>query len=208
MSSGGSPRPWEVLLVGGASGVGKTRLVDALSERYAVPVTEVDDLQTFLEAVSTPEQQPLVHLWRVDWDAFAAMSDAERVAYFVRLSREVFQPGLVAVVEDHLEGGRPTILCGAFVLPELSTLSSYGDQPNSGRVTGFVVAEPDEAQIAANFDGREGDPQHFRAHASLVNQTWLLDESVRLGVPVVEARPWATAAERTAAVLSEGPPSA
>jgi hypothetical protein len=94
------------------------------------------------------------------------------------------------------------------VLPELSTLSSYRDQPNAGRVTGLVVVEPDEAQIAANFDGREGDPQHFRAHASLMNQTWLVAECERLGVPVLEARPWATAAERAVRALAESRPSA
>lgn len=73
-------RPWDVLLVGGVSGVGKSRFVEPLARRLGVGITDVDDIQTVLKTVTAPEQQPLLHFWRTDWDAFAALSDGGRVA--------------------------------------------------------------------------------------------------------------------------------
>ena len=38
-------RRWEVLLLGGASGVGKTQVGYRLAHHFAVGITEVDDFQ-------------------------------------------------------------------------------------------------------------------------------------------------------------------
>jgi Holliday junction resolvasome RuvABC ATP-dependent DNA helicase subunit len=46
-------RPWHVLLIGGASGIGKTTLANQLGQRFGVNVTQLDDIQTALEAVTT-----------------------------------------------------------------------------------------------------------------------------------------------------------
>jgi 2-phosphoglycerate kinase len=52
------PRTWQVLLLGGASGVGKTHVSYRLAQHYAVGITEVDDFHVILERMTTPEQQP------------------------------------------------------------------------------------------------------------------------------------------------------
>ncbi|MFE4308451.1 hypothetical protein ACFQ9H_21040 [Streptomyces sp. NPDC056517] len=55
---------WRVLVVGGASGTGKTGVGRAPARRYDVPVVEADDIVEALLAVTLPERLPEVHFWR------------------------------------------------------------------------------------------------------------------------------------------------
>ena len=55
--------PWIVTLVCGASGAGKSCLARPLAERYGAPLAEADDIVTALQAITTPEQQPILHFW-------------------------------------------------------------------------------------------------------------------------------------------------
>ena len=47
-------RPWQVLLIGGASGAGKTSVSYRLAHHFNVGITEVDDFQVILERMTTP----------------------------------------------------------------------------------------------------------------------------------------------------------
>jgi 2-phosphoglycerate kinase len=115
-------RNWQVLLLGGASGVGKSSLSYPLARHYDINLTEIDDIQVALTKLTTPEQQPLLHFWRTNWDEFSSWSDEQHLSHFIQVSREVFQPALEAVIANHLETNRPVILEGDFILPELATL--------------------------------------------------------------------------------------
>jgi len=55
---------WDVFVVAGPSGVGKSRLSYPLARYFGVPITEVDDLFRAVEAATTPNQQPSLHFWR------------------------------------------------------------------------------------------------------------------------------------------------
>jgi 2-phosphoglycerate kinase len=189
-------RDWQVLLIGGASGVGKTKLSYSLARHYGVNLIEQDDFQAFLEKLTTPEQQPLLHFWRTNWEAFSSWSDEKHLEHFIQVSRETFQPGFEAVIANRLEATSSAMLEGDFILPELATMTTFGDEANEGRVKALFIYEEDEAQIAANYLAREGEAQPLRAHWSwLVNQ-WLCAECERLSIPAVSARPWDTVLER------------
>ena len=155
---GDGGRTWHVLLVGGASGVGKTTLASALGRYYGVDVTQLDDIQTALETMTTPEQQPLIHFWQTNWAEFNAFTDDDHVNHFLDVSRQVYSRVLAAVVADRLDGGTPVIIEGDFILPELATRADFDGQPNDGRVRALFVEEGDEAQIAANV----GQPRSRR----------------------------------------------
>lgn len=198
----GSSHNWQILLIGGASGVGKTRLSYLLARHYEVNLTEIDDFQVVLETLTTPEQQPLLHFWRTHWDEFVAFSDKERLDYFIRVCREVFQPALGAVIGNRLESGLSAILEGDFLLPELITHTRFDDQANEGRVRALFITESEEAQIAANYLARDSQEQPFRAHAEWVKNQWLASECERLGIPTLSAKPWETVLERAIAALS------
>jgi 2-phosphoglycerate kinase len=194
-------RSWQVLLLGGASGVGKSSLSYPLARHFDVNLTEIDDFQVILEKLTTPGQQPLLHFWRTNWDEFSSWSDEQRLEHFIRVSRRVFQPALEAVIANHLETNRSVMLEGDFILPELSTLKSFDGQTNEGRVKAFFVDEEDEAQIAANYLARDGEEQTFRAHSSWITNQWLRSECERLKAPILSARPWETVLERAISIL-------
>jgi hypothetical protein len=48
-------RPWQVLLIGGASGAGKTSVSYGLAHHFNVGITEVDDFHIILKRMTTPE---------------------------------------------------------------------------------------------------------------------------------------------------------
>lgn len=196
-----SNRIWQVLLLGGASGVGKSSLSYRLARHYDINLTEIDDIQVALTKLTTPEQQPLLHFWRTNWDEFSSWSDEQHLSHFIQVSREVFQPALESVIANHLETNRPVILEGDFILPELVTFKAFDEQKNNGRVKALFIYEEDEAQIATNYLARDGEEQTFRAHLSWLNSQWLRSECKRLGVPAIPARPWNTVLERTISSL-------
>jgi 2-phosphoglycerate kinase len=84
---------WVVLLVGGASGVGKSSVAAPLARRLGVNLVEVDDFQLVLEATLAPQQLPLLHFWHTHREEFEAWSDEQRVQHFVHVCEEVFRPG-------------------------------------------------------------------------------------------------------------------
>ncbi len=95
------------------------------------------------------------------------------------------------------------MLEGDFILPTVAVPDVYAGIPNNGRVQGLFVHE-EEAQIARNYELREGDAQSGRAQISWRNSEWLRVEAERLGVPTLAARPWETVFERALAMLAEG----
>jgi 2-phosphoglycerate kinase len=192
---------WVVLLVGGASGVGKSSLAQPLARVLGVNLVEVDDFQLVLEATLPPEQLPLLHFWRTNREEFDAWDDDQRVAHFVQVCEEIFRPGVAAVIGARLEVGVPVIVEGDFLLPEWTTAARFADEPNDGRVRALFVSEDDEQQLLANFHERERKVQQVRAHASHVLDRWLRGECERWDVPTVAARPWETVVERALARL-------
>lgn len=57
-------RSWQVLLLGGPSGAGKTSVSYRLAHHFRIGITEVDDFQVILERMTTPTEQPVLHYWR------------------------------------------------------------------------------------------------------------------------------------------------
>ncbi len=195
-------RDWQVLLIGGASGVGKSKLSYPLARHYDVNLTEIDDIQVALQKLTTPEQQPLLHFWRTNWEQFSSWSDPQHLEHFISVSRDVFQPGLEAVIANHLEAKTPVVLEGDFLLPELAAYTTFEEEANDGHVKALFIYEESEAQIAANYLAREGEEQALRAHWSWLTNQWLRSECERLGVPALSARPWDTVMKRAITVLS------
>lgn len=195
-----SDRSWIVLLLGGASGVGKSRVSHRLARHYEIGITEVDDFQAVLEHMTTPEQYPPLHLWRLHPDEFLRLDDEGKLRHMLNCSR-VISEALSYVIANHLESRAPILLEGDFILPALAVRRMYSDIPADGRVRSVFLYEPDEAQLRANFLQREADNQPVRARASHRHGKWLRHECERLGVPCVMPRPWNTVLERVIAAV-------
>jgi 2-phosphoglycerate kinase len=193
--------PWKVLLIGGPSGTGKTRLSYPLARRFAIPIIEVDDIVEALMAMTTAEQQPALHYWATHPEAARLPPDG-----ILKLHLDVaeaVETALAAVVANHLDTDTPVIVEGDYIVPRFAAQTSFRGMPAIGRVVSVFLCEPDEAQLVANFSGREpGDgDQRLRARVSALYGDWLADEAARYGRPVVAPRPWSSLERRVVAVL-------
>lgn len=183
-------RDWCVLLIGGASGSGKTCVSYPIAKMYGVNLIEADDFQVFLEAMSTPEQQPEIHYWEThpDWQQEGVEAT---VGQLIDVGR-AFIPGLEAVIKNHIESDMPVVIEGDFILPELCALF------DSSKVKSVFIHEPSREQILNNYLIREPDYglQQYRTDVSHRYGNWLAAECERYGISVVESRPWDTVIDR------------
>ena len=197
----GPARRWQVLLLGGPSGTGKTAVSYRLAQHFQIGITEVDDFQVLLERMTTPEQQPVLHFWRTH-PAPDQLSAAEIMEQGLAVG-QVMAVGLEAVIANHLESQAPVVLEGDFIHPSLAAQKSFAGLENDGRVRAIFLYEADERQLLANFLQREPDsgPQSTRARVSWLYGQWLKQEAERYGLPVLASRPWDTLFERIIAAL-------
>lgn len=188
-------RNWDVLLIGGPSGTGKSRLSQGLAQQFGVGLTEVDDLHLVLETMTTPEQQPMLHYWNTHPEA--QQFSAEQILELHISVGRVLLPALSAVIDNHLESQAPVILEGDYLLPELIAQNGF----LSDRVRAVFLYEADEKQIVQNFYEREPEDgeQTGRAHVSWLFGQWLQQECERYSLMSLPARPWHTLFERATA---------
>ena len=190
--------PWRVLLIGGARGVGKTRLGYALARHLGIGVTGVDDIQAAVERMMPPEQYPALHALRTDRAAFRRLDEEQQLAVAIGHAAALSSP-LSGIIANHLGSGSPVGLEGDFLHPALAVQSMNDGVADGGQVRAVFVREAEEAQIGRDYAAREGVLQLERARASWRNGEWLCAEADRLGLPTVAARPWNTAPQRTLA---------
>jgi len=147
-----------IILIGGASGVGKSSLAYPLADRLGLRLVEMDDFQRVVEHITDPAAYPEFHFWRTHPEEALAMSDEEHLDFFRRYAARMCDV-LALVVASHLDNRSPMILEGDFILPELILRESYDGIPADRQVTGLILAEADEAQIGRNYRLREGREQ-------------------------------------------------
>ncbi|MEV0581968.1 hypothetical protein [Nonomuraea sp. NPDC050310] len=176
-----------VILLGGASGIGKSSVAYPLARRLGVPLVELDDIVEALQAMTTPQQLPMLHYWCTTPEA--AAFPAERIVELQIEVARALEPAVRAVVANHLETGTPVVLEGDYLLPST-------ELPGAVKV---ILHEPDEDRIVANYLSREpaAGEQRGRARVSRMYGDWLAAQAAEQGVPVVAMRPWADAVERT-----------
>ena len=182
-------RNWMVLLIGGASGTGKSTLAYNLGEYYGVNVMEVDDIHLAVEKVTTGKDYPAIHYWEqgINWKEIGV---ERNVQWLQDVSAEM-NPILKALIERHLEDQVPIILEGDFIDPRLL------NDIESDQVKGLFVYEENQKEIIQNYWNREGgEPQDYRAQISVNYGKVLAEYCDENGLCIVDARPWDTSLDR------------
>jgi 2-phosphoglycerate kinase len=194
-------RKWQVLVIGGASGSGKTSISYRLAHYFGVGITEADDIHCALMQMTTPEQQPLLHYWDTHPEAYEW--PAEKILEHFLSVCEQTAPAYVAVIANHLESDVPLILEGDYLLPSLAAQNNFHGFPNDGRVIGLFIHEEEEEQFIRNYLAREpiSGRQEKRARVSWLHSRWLAEEASEVGSIVVPARPWENSFERILKLL-------
>lgn len=181
-------RNWDILIIGGASGTGKTTIARALARLFQIDLVRVDDFQVLLEAITTPKTMPALHYWAANpnWRDHGINAAIGRL---IDVS-QALSPGLAAVIDDHLTENIPMILEGDFILPELC--ASF-DNP---KIKSIFIHEPSLGQILQNYQTREGESQQFRGQVSHAHGNWLAKSCAEHNIPVIQSRPWNTSIKR------------
>ena len=193
---------WEVLLIGGISGSGKTTVAKQLGLRLSLPWLQVDDLRLALQwsRVTLPQRTKDLyfflepHVWQLTPEHLCASLIA---------IGEVLSPAIEIVVENHLDTAAPIIIEGDAILPSLLIRSALQKYVHSMRIRAVFLIEPEEENIFANIQERgrgtaERTEEELRneARAKWFYGQWLAQEAQRLQFPILEARPWDSLCDR------------
>ncbi|WP_280677651.1 AAA family ATPase [Kitasatospora sp. MAA19] len=192
---GGAPA-WDVLLLGGASGIGKSRAAAHLARCSGAFVVEFDDVVAALHAATTAEGHPGLHHFDALPDPDALPAD--RVLELQIATARALEPALLGVVRNRLTVDVPAIVEGDYLTPAAAARIAAEAAGRGRRVRAVFLHEGDPARISANYGRREPDcgPQERRATVSARYSTWLADQARTHHLPVLDCRPYPTLADR------------
>jgi 2-phosphoglycerate kinase len=180
-----------IVLVGGATGTGKSTVATEVAHRLGITrVTSTDFIRQTMRAFFSPEFMPSVH--QSSFEAGAALPAAEQEAGdalllgFIDQTRHVLV-GVQASIDRALEEGWSMVLEGVHLVPGMLR------QIEGALVVHVVVAIEDEDVHAQHFWIRDAASQGVRAHdkylARLADirhiQDFILEEGRRSEVPIV-----------------------
>jgi 2-phosphoglycerate kinase len=187
-----------VILVGGATGTGKSTVATEIAYRLGITrVTSTDFVRQTMRAFFSHEFMPAIH--HSSFEAGDAFPDADDplVTGFLEQSRDVLV-GVVASIERALQEGWSMVLEGVHLVPGMLPA-----QLPDALVVPCVLSIEDETAHAQHFFARDAGSQ--RPTAKYLDrfdeirrlQDFLVGRAEREGVPVIENE---SADEATAAV--------
>lgn len=188
-----------LLLVGGSAGAGKTTVARALARELQAGWLQLDTLWI---AAQDAVQKDSATYRALRVDEFIKNSAApieELVARHVEASRLVCKM-LPRALQFELQTHETLVADGAWLLPEFVATLTFED----AAVAAVFIHEPEFEEVRRTMDARREvkmvAPWHERsAHVSWSYGNYLADEAVRLGLPVVSARPRETLLARVRA---------
>ncbi|MFC5143568.1 AAA family ATPase [Streptomyces aureoversilis] len=192
---------WDVLLLGGASGVGKSRAADQLARSNGAFVVEFDDVVSAVQRLTTVEQHPGLHCF--DRIPDTSVLDVGRVVELQIATADALQPALLGVVENRLTIDVPAVIEGDYLTPAAAARAAREGAVIGRDIRAVFLHEDDPEQITANYAAREPNSglQTHRAQVSVRYSHWLADQAALHGMPVVSCRPWHDVAVRVERAL-------
>src|SRR5262245_27151923 len=173
-----------ILLIGGATGTGKSTVATQVAHRLGINrVTCTDIVRQTLRAFFPPDQKPSIHR-----SSFDAPPDQPLIEAFLDQTKEV-AIALEASVSRAILEGWSMVVEGVHVVPGMLTLSAA-----EATVAECVLTIEDEATHAAHFfirDASSGGERPVKKYLDRLDdirrlQDWVADRAREYGVPVFE----------------------
>jgi 2-phosphoglycerate kinase len=186
-----------ILLLGGATGTGKSTLATELAYRLGISrITSTDVVRQVMRAFFAPGLMPALHTssFQAGEGLRIPMPDpdeTDRALYGFIQQAEQVAVGAAAVVERAVQEGLSTVLEGVHLVPGLVEPSDRGD----ATVVRVLLAITDEERHQAHFFARDSMSGGSRAQERYLRhfgdirriQDYLVARAERVGVPVVDA---------------------
>jgi 2-phosphoglycerate kinase len=177
-----------VVLVGGGTGTGKSRLATEIAYRLGITrVTSTDFIRQTMRAFFSEEFMPSIHYSSFEAGAAAPESDDPMLAGFLDQTRNVLV-GVRAVIERALHEGWSMVLEGVHLVPGMLP-------PIEGALAIHCVLEIESEDVhESHFWVRDGTTDGLRPVDRYVDalddirtlQDFIVARARRCGVPVIE----------------------
>jgi 2-phosphoglycerate kinase len=177
-----------VLLVGGATGTGKSTVATESGYRLGITrVTTTDSIRQTMRAFFSTEFMPSIHYSSFEVGHLHTGEQNPLLSGFMEQTRNVLV-GVRAAIDRAMEEGWSMVLEGVHLVPGLLPTSIEGVL-----VVQCVLAIEDEVEHASHFSFR-GDPEGARAPAKYIEhlddirtiQTHIVERARKHNVPVIE----------------------
>ena len=175
---------WRILLLGGASGIGKSTVARRLGQRLGVSWLQVDDFRLAFErsGMEIPDS--------------ALTPTFNGPASLIEVGT-LLSPAIEVVCENHIAQNNPAILEGDAILPILFDRPMMRSLADGGWLRAIFLSEPQEQAIQTNMQARNrGHADAAHARKNWRYGAWLCRAAAERGVPTVPVRPWQTLEER------------
>ncbi|MYS85992.1 hypothetical protein GTZ85_38715 [Streptomyces sp. SID5474] len=184
-----------MLLLGGASGLGKSRAAAELAREAGAFVVEFDDVVGAVQAITDVRTHPdLHHFNRPD----TTPPSPDRELELQIATATALEPAVVGVVSNRLTVPVPAVVEGDYITPAAAGRAIRAGAAAGRRIRAVFLHEDDVAQVVANYAEREPEHGHQtqRAEVGVRYSHWLADQAEQHGLPVVACRPWHTLTTR------------
>lgn len=193
---------WSVLLIGGASGTGKTTVAKAIARDRGITWVQVDDLRLAMERSevrlpSAAATEALYFFLRTPdvWHLPAARLRDGLIAVGHAMSEAI-----AIVTANHIVQGDPVVIEGDSILPAIVEHPELRTFVEAGTLRAVFLAPESEDELLGNMLDRgrgithRGETPEARraAETSWRYTQWLEHEAQRRSIPVVSTRPWET----------------
>lgn len=197
---------WQILLIGGSSGTGKTVLAHQLARHFGVALTQVDDLRLALQRTTSPSGQPDLHVFLGTPDVW--QRPAEELRDRLIGVAHALTPAIDAVVEHHLDTPYPLILEGDGILPAFAARWIASEQ-GRGRVRSVFLYASHESQLfdsmterGRGFEQYAQAEQQAQSRMKLLYNQWLKAEADRHSLTTLNTLPRETLLARVLHALA------
>jgi 2-phosphoglycerate kinase len=182
-----------ILLLGGATGAGKTSLAQEVAHRLGIAgLVSTDAIRQIMRLMLSKELAPAIHASSYDaWRHLPDVADAEEpVVEGFRAMASTVSVGVRALLERAVAENASLIVDGVSLVPGMLDLTSFEDRAH---VIFLVVATLDPEAFASRFAARARIASERRPHRYLENleailriQDYLLELAEQHGVPIVD----------------------
>ena len=198
-----------IILIGGASGVGKTTLAISLANLLNIPrVVATDDLRQVMRLTLSRELVPALHVSSYTaWKVVPATGHQDAVVAGFREQAHSVCVGVRAIISRCIEENTSVIIDGVHLISDMLDLERYaGDAfitPICLGLSGRDAFEDRFAQRASEAPSRSAHRYMEHLEEILKIQDYLIETSAAHGIPVIATTSVESLTSEVAMVISE-----
>ena len=200
-----------VILIGGASGVGKTTLAINLAHLLGIPrVVATDDIRQIMRLTLAPEFLPTIHTSSYAAEATARASEDGALDPLIAGFREqarIVGVGIKAILSRCVEENTSVIIDGVHLVPGMGDTSILEDK---AFVSSLSLIVSDRENLEGRFAKREAEAPGRSAHQYLSGmdgiltiQEHIVERSIEENIPVIDTTAVEDATSAAVMVLVE-----